>query len=312
MFAELSDMMARFLVDERMIQLGITVSQIFLIILAAHLAIRLLYSGIARIFERDDKELLLMGEQRAKTLAGLLKSSVRYGIDLIAVLAVLDKLGVPTGTLLASVGLASLAIGFGAQSLVQDVIAGFFILYENHFDIGDYVETSGVDGIVEEMGLRSTKIRDFGGQLHILPNGAIAPVTNYSRGNMRVLVDVDIPYETPIDDAVTAIEGALAEAPAHIPDLIEGPRVLGVNDFGPRGYSIRIWGQAKAMTQWDATRRLRRLVAEGMAKNGIPIAYPTYTLASDPLGEGVPSKEAASEPSADPSPGPSPRSDPPA
>lgn len=300
MFAELSDMMARFLVDDRIIQMGVIISQIFLIILAAHLAIRLLYAGISRIFDRADKGLLIMGEQRAKTLAGLLRSLVRYGIDLIAVLAVLDKLGVPTGTLLASVGLASLAIGFGAQSLVQDVIAGFFILYENHFDIGEYIETSGVDGIVEEMGLRSTKLRDFGGQLHILPNGSIAPVTNHSRGDMRVLFDVHIPYEARIDDVLTVMEGALAEAPDHIPDLVEGPRVLGLNDFGPRGYAIRIWGRAKAMTQWDATRRLRRLVADALDNNGIPIAYPTYTLAADPRGGDNPTGNLPSDPASGP------------
>src|SRR5690606_27057819 len=109
--------------------------------------------------------------QRAVTLRGLLRIVLRYAVDTAAVLMVLSELGFNTNALMASVGVVSLAVGFGAQSLVRDVLAGFFILFEDQFQVGDHVELAGVEGFVQEIGFRVTKVRAWDGSLHIIPNG---------------------------------------------------------------------------------------------------------------------------------------------
>ena len=246
-----------------------------LTIIAAHLLIRIGVLLIDQVFERAGADTRMLDATRAVTLRGLLKSVLRYTVDIGALILVLSNLGFNTTGLLASVGVASLAIGFGAQNLVRDVITGFFILFEDQFRVGDYIETvDGVSGIVEEMGFRVTKVRDFGGQLHILPNGRIERVTNYSRGPMRVLFTVGIPYEEDIDRAIEIMQRA-AEAYAKTdPRIVEGPKVLGVDALGNSVIPIQVWAKTQPMEQWDVARQLRRVIKKALDEAGIETPYP--------------------------------------
>ena len=129
----------------------------------------------------------------------ILNSAVRYLLYFVGAMTILERLGVPTGSIIATAGIGGLAIGFGAQNLVRDVITGFFILMENQYAVGDFVQIGDVSGIVEEMGIRVTKLRDRGGALHIIPNGLIQQVTNNMGPAMRVLFNVLVSYDADVD-----------------------------------------------------------------------------------------------------------------
>ncbi|MHB8171675.1 MAG: mechanosensitive ion channel family protein [Thermincolia bacterium] len=215
-------------------------------------------------------------EKRAVTLNSLAKSTLRYGMYFFVGIAILETLfPKATGPVLASAGVVGLAVGFGAQNLVRDVITGFFILLENQFAVGEYITTAGLSGVVEEMGLRVTKLRDFGGELHIIPNGQVQQVTNFNRGSMRALVDVGVAYEEDLDRVVAALNQVVEEVKANLVEIIhEGPEVLGVVNFGPSEVVIRIIAKTQPMEQWRVERELRKQIKEVFAREGTRFRIP--------------------------------------
>ncbi|MDA8234383.1 MAG: mechanosensitive ion channel family protein [Clostridia bacterium] len=219
-------------------------------------------------------------EKRAVTLNSLAKSTLRYGLYFFVGIAFLETLfPKATGPVLASAGVVGLAVGFGAQNLVRDVITGFFIILENQFAVGEYITTAGLSGVVEEMGLRVTKLRDFGGELHIIPNGQIQQVTNFNRGSMRALVDIGVAYEEDLDRVVEALNQVVGKVKADLSEIIhEGPEVLGVVNFGPSEVVIRIIAKAKPMEQWRVERELRKQIKEIFAREDIEIPYPRRVM----------------------------------
>jgi small conductance mechanosensitive channel len=217
-------------------------------------------------------------ERRARTLATLVKSVLRYLVDFLVILTVLSMMGIDTSSLLVGAGLLGLAVGFGAQNLVRDFLSGFFILLEDQFAVGDHVRVGGMEGVVEEMGLRTTRLRSFGGEVHIIPNGKIEDVTNMSRGPMRVMFDVSVAYESDIDRAIAVIDEALARYAAKSEDIVEGPKVLGAEQFGESGVNLRIWARARPLQQWAVARDLRREVKKALDAAGIEIPYPRRVL----------------------------------
>lgn len=250
----------------------LTVKAIFILI-AARLAIAFGAAIIDRMVIPVNKT--YFDRNRAITLSSLLKSVIMYTVYFMAGISILDLFKVPYQGVLAGAGIVGLAVGFGAQNLVKDVITGFFIIFENHFTVGEYITTAGVSGIVEEVGLRATKIRDFGGQLHIIPNGQITQVTNYNRGSMRAMVDVGIAYEEDVDQAVAALEEVCREVNRDLAEIItEAPQVLGVQAFGPSELTIRIIAKTKPMEQWRVERELRKRIKETFDRRGIEIPYP--------------------------------------
>src|SRR5699024_2950848 len=143
-------------------------------------------------------------------------------------------------SILATAGLGGLAIGFVAQSLVKDVITGFFILFEDQYAVGDFIEIEGITGTVEEIGLRITKIRGFKGDLNIIPNGQILMVTNYTRGNVLAVVEVSVAYKSDIDRATDVMQKVADAYAKQDDDIVEPPNVLGVVNLGPNGVDIRL------------------------------------------------------------------------
>ncbi len=253
--------------------IGILLHVIFLLVLAK-VTIKVLGSFIRKLFSSKKHFKIDLDDARIKTLEGLMLSIVRYIVYFIAGTSILSSFGVQVGAMLATAGVGGLAIGFGAQNLVRDIITGFFILFENQFTVGDYVEIEGAGGIVEEMGLRITKVRDFTGDLHIMPNGAISKVINKSSGKMWAWVNMPIAYEEDIDRAIKVLEEASEELARTNGNIVEGPEVLGVNELADSGVLIATLAYAAPMTQWSVARAMRKAYKQAFDREGIEIPYP--------------------------------------
>lgn len=250
---------------------------IIIIILLARLLLRLGYLLTNRVLKsREGKGHL--EERKYETLQHLVNSILRYLVYFVAGVSILDTIGISVASVLAGAGIAGLAVSFGAQNLVRDIITGFFIIFEDQYAVGEYISVGEFSGIVEEIGLRVTKLRAFAGDLHIIPNGNITQVTNYSRGNMRALVDIRIAYEEDIDRALAVLEETSRELAAKIPEIVEGPHVLGVVDLGEVGVVLRVIAMARPMYQWGVERQLRKGYKEALAEHGIQIPYPRQVV----------------------------------
>lgn len=259
---------------ERLTRYSGALLKIIFIFIAAKLTIRFINIVIDKFFENRGK-LKFVGEQkRFDTLKDIIKSIFRYIVYFVAFTPILETLGINISSLIAAAGIGGLAIGFGAQNLVKDVITGFFILFEDQFQVGDYVETGGKSGIVEEMAIRVTKIRDFNGDLHIIPNGSIDKVTNRSRGNMRALVEVSIAYEENLDRTLEVLRKLCTEIAEENDKIVEGPTVLGVTKLGESDVTISVMAKTIPMEQWAVERELRKRIKERLEDKGIEIPYP--------------------------------------
>ncbi|HHY36393.1 MAG TPA: mechanosensitive ion channel family protein [Firmicutes bacterium] len=251
---------------------------IIVIILLARLLLRLGYLLIERVIKKTRESKGHLEERKYETLQHLVKSLLRYLVVFVAAVTILDTVGVSVTSVLAGAGIAGLAVSFGAQNLVRDLITGFFIIFEDQYAVGEYISIGQFSGIVEDIGLRVTKLRAFAGDLHIIPNGNITQVTNYSRGNMRALVDIPIAYEEDIDKALAVLEETSRELAAQIPEIVEGPHVLGVVDLGNAGVVLRVIAMARPMYQWGVERQLRKEFKEALEKHGIEIPYPRQVV----------------------------------
>ena len=263
--------------------------RIGMIILISFLVMRVVSRLIDRLFKsrEDEQRVLIRDNRRLMTLRTVIKSFVRYMVYFVGGIMVLGELGVNTSGLVAGAGIAGVALGFGAQNLVRDVLTGFFILFEDQFAVGDYVSISGVSGVVEEIGLRVTKVRDFAGQLHVVPNGSIGLVTNFRGRAMRVMFDVQVPYSTDVELAIGLLQDAFDRQKESIPDIVDGPTVLGVQDLGDSGIALRVWATSQPMQQWSLERQLKLLVKKAMDHNGISVAYPHRYIIVDGQPGGV-------------------------
>src|SRR5699024_10323385 len=185
--------------DELWIGLGKTILRILIIVILAYVVRNIGNRLLDSVFKENKSiPIRLTTSRREQTLKNLLKNVLSYTIVFIVIMMILDTFHVPIKTMLAGAGVVGLAIGFGAQSLVRDVIAGFFIIFEDQFSVGDYIETGEIEGDVEVIGLRNTKLRSYFGQQYVIPNGKIDIVTNYSVTNGFAMVEVNLPYETDI------------------------------------------------------------------------------------------------------------------
>ncbi|KPU42907.1 putative MscS family protein YkuT [Oxobacter pfennigii] len=233
---------------------------------------------IEKFIQNQKQHKLGMNERKLDTLSELLKSILRYALYILGIINGLDVLGFPIGTLLVGAGLGGVAIGFGAQSLIKDIIAGFFILFEDQFSVGEYVTIENMEGIVEGVGLRITKIKDFSGDLHIIPNGLIGKVTNHSRDNARALVEFDIGYDVNIDKALSVLNKLCEDIKNTNENIIEGPSVLGVTDLGEYGVKLKIAARTKPMEQWGVEREIRKKVKDVFEAENINIPFPTRVI----------------------------------
>ena len=220
-------------------------------------------------------------EQRTRTLLSLLRSVGLVLIGIMTVFMVLGAVGVQLGPLLAGAGVVGLAVSFGAQSLVKDVISGLFMLFENQFGVGDVIRIEGVSGAVEKMTLRVVVLRDVHGVVHIVPNGQITKVSNLTRSWARVVLEVGVAYREDPDRVMEVLRGVgreLYEDPAWKPLLLEAVEVPGIETFGESAVNIRVMVKTLPLKQWDVARELRRRIKLRFDREGIEIPFPHQTV----------------------------------
>ncbi|WP_052447568.1 mechanosensitive ion channel family protein [Clostridium polynesiense] len=252
--------------------------KIALIIIILTILTKVGYKIINKVVKRqiESNKRFTLDEKKAYTFGSVLKSILKYTSYFIGFTAILTVLFGNISITFASVG--GVAIGFGAQNLVKDIINGLFILFENQFSVGDYVTIGNYKGTVENIGLRSTILKDFSGDVHILPNSIISEVTNHSIAESRVMVDVEIAYEENVDNAMKVIEDICNEFKLENENMVDGPRPVGVVNLKSSSVTIRVLGKAKPMTQWGCENELRRRIKIGMDKSNIEIPYPKTQL----------------------------------
>lgn len=251
------------------------------IIVIMFIMVKLGTKFIDKFIKKQSKMKVSLDVKKASTLGTLLKSILRYTVYFFGVASILTQIVGPISLTFAGIG--GVAIGFAAQNFVKDIINGFFILFEDQFAVGDYIDIEDKSGIVEGIGLRLTKIRDFNGDLHLIPNGNINTVTNHSRGSIRVLVDVDVAREEDIDNVVDILN-SICENFKNNDNMVDGPRVIGVTAIKEFGFTIRVVGRAKPMTQWEAENALRKEIKDNLDLHKIKVPYPKrVVIKSDSL-----------------------------
>lgn len=251
--------------------------RVLLILAIAAALLRLARLAVSKSFARQKRK-LKHKEAKIRTLESIALSVLRYTVYFAAGIAVLAELQVPTESILASAGIVGLAVGIGAQNLVRDILTGFFILFEDQYSVGDYIETAGVAGYVEEVGLRVTRLRDFSGVIHTVPNGKIELVSNHSRHPSRAMVDVSVAYEEDLSRVEEVLNQLCAEMAQELENVVEGPRVLGVQQLGPSEVVFRIWARTRSLEQWGVEREMRRRIKLRFNELGIEIPYPRRVL----------------------------------
>ncbi len=277
MFGPLQEYLQRFPGLLPYVPLIVVLIRVALLIGAAIVGIRLSTMLITNVFSVKNARFKL-DTARAKTLAVLLKSVVRYAVYFFVAITVLETLGVSAASIIAGAGVVGLAVGFGAQSLVRDVLSGFFIILEDQYDVGEYIEAVGVGGVVEEVGLRVTRLRDFSGVLHIVPNGIIDKVSNHNRGPLRAMVDIKVAHEADPEKVKLILEEVVKAVALDTPEVVEGPVVLGIVDIVETGVVFRLWARTQPMQQWYVERVIRRRVKLALDHEGIHTPYPRTVI----------------------------------
>ncbi|MFC2001932.1 mechanosensitive ion channel family protein [Chloroflexota bacterium] len=216
-------------------------------------------------------------KRRADTLIGVFMGLGKILVILFVAFAILTEFNVPIGPILAGFGIAGLAVGFGAQFLIRDLIAGIFILMENQYRVGDVAKVADVAGLVEEVTLRKTVLRDLDGIVHHIPNGEIKVASNFSRHFARVNLDIPVAYGTDLDFAIKVINQACKELTEDVDwngSFRTVPQVLRVNNLGDSGIDIKILGDVKPLEQWRVMGEIRKRVKKAFDKEGIEIPWP--------------------------------------
>ena len=216
---------------------------------------------------------------RANTLIPLLRSVSKYVIYFISGVMVLRELGVDTTAIIASAGVVGLAIGFGAQSLVKDMLSGAFLLFEGIISVGDSVTVGEHSGTVEVVGLRNIHLRKFSGELRVIPYGEVTSFGNFNKGYMRAIVEVGIAYEQDVERGMKALEEITNKWTEENKDIVlEPPIVQGVLSLGSSDVTLRIAIKVKPMTHWGAERELKRRIKDTFDKKGIEIPFPRQVV----------------------------------
>jgi len=229
----------------------------------------------------QDLDRAARAEARAKSISAVLGSGISVTIWTVALFMVVDQLGIQLGPLIASAGIAGIALGFGAQTLVKDCISGLFILLEDQYGIGDVVDLGEATGVVEEIALRTSVLRSVDGTVWHVPNGEIVRVGNMSQLWSVALIDVDVAYDVDIELAESVILEAanqLVAEPEWAPDIVDDPTLLGVERLGADGVTIRMIVKCSPGTQWSLQRKLRQRVKTALDARGIEIPFPQRTL----------------------------------
>jgi moderate conductance mechanosensitive channel len=206
-------------------------------------------------------------KKRADTLASVIRHLLNVVILIVAVMTILAQLGVEIGPILAAAGIVGLAIGFGAQSLVKDVINGFFILLEDQIRVGDVVDVNGKGGLVEKVNLKMTILRDLAGNVHFIPNGTIDIVTNMTKGYSRYVFDIGVAYREDVDEVIQVIKEVdedMRKDPEFAEDILQPIEILGLDRFADSAIIVRARTTTKPIKQWARRQRVQQEAQEAL------------------------------------------------
>ncbi|MEL7661142.1 mechanosensitive ion channel family protein [Acetobacterium wieringae] len=245
-----------------------------IVLIAVVISIKITFGIVDRIFDGEKAGLEPRDARRIVTLNHVTKTAARASIWTLAGLIILGQF-INVGSLLAVAGVGTLAIGFGAQGIVEDVMSGFVIVFENQFSVGDYVIIDETHyGIVETIGMRTTSVREFNGGLFIIHNGKIDRLVNYSKGHMKAIVEVSIAYEENIDKVMTILEEICTDLYENHEELFKiRPEVQGITRLDPSAVVIRVVCEEDAASKFAAENLLRQRIKTVFDEKGIEIPY---------------------------------------
>lgn len=255
--------------------------KIVVIVAGAYFLNKIIYKFIERIvrttvvpdaFSSEDSE-----KKREDTLIRIFSAAVKVAILTIAGLMILQEMGVMIGPILAGAGIVGLALGFGGQYLIRDIISGLFIILENQYRIGDVVCFDNTCGLVEDISLRATVLRDLNGTVHHVPHGEVKKVANHSKNYARVNLDIGVAYDSNLEEVIEVINQTgkeLAEDIQWKEFIIQPPKFLRVEDFADSAIILKILGETKPLKQWDITGEFRKRIKIAFDSKGIEIPFP--------------------------------------
>ncbi|MEO7396002.1 MAG: mechanosensitive ion channel family protein [Candidatus Limnocylindria bacterium] len=231
-------------------------------------------------------------ERRITTIGRLLVRIAGGVIGVLAILMALQLFGIDIGPAVAGLGVVGIAVGFGAQTLIRDWLAGIFVVLENQYSQGDIVSIAGVEGKVEDFSLRRTTLRDLSGTVHTVPNGHIVVASNLTRLFSRVNLDVGVAYDTDLDrasDLINAVGDDMLADPEWGNRMLDAPRVVRVNALGDSAVTLKVLGEVRAAEQWAVGGELRKRILATFNRGGIEIPFPhrvvvNRTTISDAVG----------------------------
>ncbi len=270
---------------------GLSIVVIVIITLVALKLVRIIPNKILATFSKKAME--EEARKRVETLNSLLNYILSATVLGIALIMILGEFGIAIGPILAAAGIAGVAIGFGAQHLVQDVISGFFILIDDQIRVGDVVQTAGKGGLVEKVNLRMTVLRDLAGNVHYIRNGQIDIVTNMTQDYSRFVFDIGVAYRENVDEVIEVIkevDESLRNDPEYKDDILEPIEVLGLDQFGDSAIIIKARTKTKPIKQWRIGREFNRRLKIAFDEKNIEIPFPHVTLymGQDKKGEAAP------------------------
>ncbi len=275
--------------------------RIVVVMLIAALALklaRILSHKLVTTFSERQRDVEF--QKRTETLGSVIRHALDVLIFGVAVMMLLKELGIEIGPILAAAGVVGLAIGFGAQNLVQDVISGFFILLEDQIRVGDVVKIAGVDGLVEKVNLRMTVLRDQSGNVHYVRNGKIDLVTNMTKEYSRYVFDIGVAYRENIDEVIEVlqqIDAELRNDPGYGKDILEPLEILGVDQFADSAVIIKARYKTQPIQQWRVAREFNGRMKKKFDELNIEIPFPHITLymGQDKQGQAPPLNVAVQE-----------------
>lgn len=238
--------------------------RVLLIFILTRIFVKIIHRLIDQSLERREKSRLQMNPRRFITVGELLKNITSFTSNLIMLMLVLGEFGFKLAPLLAGAGVLGLAVGFGAQSLVKDVITGFFVILEDQFAVGDVIQTGTLKGTVEMIGLRSTRLVSYTGEVHIVPNGLITNVTNYSLGNALAVVDLPFSNKMKLEESISMLRKAMLDLKENNNNVEQVPNVLGIQSLMASEFVLRIAVECPPGSKGEMERLIQAYAKEAL------------------------------------------------
>jgi len=262
---------------------GVRILGIIVALALVYLVFRVLFPRLlARVLSHPAVDMDF--RRRVETLASAANWLVLAVLIVIGLLTVLPELGINIAAVLTGLGITGVALALGAQLLVRDLINGIFILLEDQFRKGDYIAVGNLQGIVEDLSLRRTVLRDWSGVLHFIPNSLIGTVSNYTRGAGGIYLTVRVAYGEDLERVRRIVDGvgdSLARDPVWAQHVVEPPRLAWVEAVDDQGVVLRVRGMARPGCQWELSGVLRQRLMEAFVREGVRVPFPSHVLAQD-------------------------------